>query len=70
MKFIILRTNCLVFNITIIKDGRKNKVFESYEEIDNWIVENNFNKHEFSILRIEESEYDLKTILNTHISKT
>lgn len=70
MKFIILRTNCSVFNITIIKDEQINKVFESYEEIDNWIAENNFNKNEFSILRIEESEYDLKTILNTHISKT
>lgn len=70
MKFIILRTNCSVFNITIIKDGQLNKVFESDEEIDNWIAENNFNKNEFSILRIEESEYDLKTILNTHISKT
>ena len=56
--------------ITIIKDGQLNKVFESDEEIDNWIAENNFNKNEFSILRIEESEYDLKTILNTHISKT
>lgn len=69
MKFLLLRTNCSLFNIDIIKDSQKNKVFDSYEEIDNWIIENNFSENEFSILSFEESIFDLKSILKDHISK-
>lgn len=69
MKFLILRTNCSLFDIEIIKDSQKNRVFNSYEEIDNWIVENNFNETDYSVIPFEESFFDLKSILEEHISK-
>jgi len=69
MKFLILRTNCSLFDIEIIKDSQKNKVFESQEEIGLWIFENNFNETDFTIIPFDESFFDLKTILNEHISK-
>lgn len=69
MKFIILRTNCSLFDIEIIKDSQKNKVFESQDEIDLWIFENNFNENDFTIIPFDESFFDLKTILTDHISK-
>ena len=69
MKFLILRTNCSLFDIEIIKDLQKNKVFESQEEIGLWIFENNFNETDFTIIPFDESFFDLKTILNEHKSK-
>lgn len=69
MKFLLLRTNCSLFDIEIIKDSQKNKVFESQEEIGLWIFENNFNENDFTIIPFEESFFDLKSILNEHISK-
>lgn len=69
MKYLILQTNCSLFDIDIIKEFGKNKVFDTREGIDKWFIENNLEESNFSILAFDESIFNLETILNKFNSK-
>lgn len=69
MKYLILRTNCSLFDIDIIKEFEKNKVFDTREGIDKWFIENNLEESDYSILAFDESIFNLETILNQFNSK-
>jgi hypothetical protein len=63
MKFILLNTNCSIYDIKIIKESDKNKVFNSTEEIDQWLFYNRLDSDAFLIIPIEDNLNDLKSIL-------
>lgn len=64
MKYLLLRTNCSIKDVEIIKESQENKVFNSHNEIDEWLFDNNFNEEDFSILKYEESPSELQTVFN------
>lgn len=69
MKYLILRTNCSLFDIDIIKELEKNKVFDSREDIDKWLRDNNLEENDYSILAFDESIFNLQNILNEFNTK-
>lgn len=69
MKYLLLRTNCHINDVEIIKESQENKVFNSRNEIDDWLFYNNFNEEDFSILKYEESSSNLQTVFNRNIFK-
>lgn len=69
MKFILLQINCSIYDIQILKEFDKNKVFESREEIDQWIYDNHLNPNDYSIIPFEDVSNNLKTILSEYTFK-
>lgn len=65
MKIILLQNTNSPECIEIVKEEGKNKVFESYNEMDEWFFENNLNNESFIPLIIEENKTDLRTILSS-----
>jgi hypothetical protein len=64
MKIILLQNSNSPEYVEIVKEGSKNKVFESYNEMDEWFFENNLNNELFIPLILEENKTDLRTIFN------
>jgi hypothetical protein len=69
MKFVILKINCDICDITIIKDGDKNRVFSSYEEIDAWIFDENLEQNDYAVLCIDNQTFDFQKILEDNQNK-
>ena len=69
MKFVILKINCHISDITIIKDNNKNIVFDSYDEIDAYFVKENLEQNDYSILCIDRIVHDFDKILQNNINK-
>ncbi len=69
MKFIVLQTNCNLYDIKIIKESDKNKVFGSREDIDQWIFDNDLDSNNYTIISFEEFPNDLKNILSEYNCK-
>ncbi len=69
MKFIVLQTNCNLYDIKIIKESDKNKVFGSREDIDQWICDNDLDSNNYTIISFEELPNDLKNILSEYNCK-
>jgi hypothetical protein len=69
MKFIVLQTNCNLYDIKIIKESDKNKVFGSREDIDQWICDNDLDSNNYTIISFEEFPNDLKNILSEYNCK-
>lgn len=69
MKFVILKINCDISEISILKDNNKNIVFDSYEEIDAYFVKENLEQNDYSILCIDRKTQDFEKILQDNINK-
>ena len=68
MKIILIKTDTSPEYIEIVKENDLNLVFESYNEIDDWIYENGLNMQNFTPIEIEKNNFDLNSIIkrNTH----
>jgi len=66
MQFIVLQTNCNIYDIQILKESDKNKVFESREDIDQWIYDNDLDANNYTIISFEEFPNNLKNILSEY----
>jgi hypothetical protein len=69
MKFVILKINCDISDISILKDNNKNIVFDNFDEIDAYFVKENLEQNDYSILCIDRKTHDFEKILQDNINK-
>jgi hypothetical protein len=53
MKFVILKINCDISDITILQKNNKNIVFDSYKDIDDYFYKENLESNNYAILHID-----------------
>lgn len=69
MKIILIKTDKSPEYIEIAKENGLNLVFESYNEIDNWIYDNNLDIEDFILIEIEKNNFNLNSIIKSNIHK-
>ncbi len=69
MKFVILKINCDISEISIVQRDGKNIVFDTIEEIDMYLFSENLEQNDYSVLCIDRNSVDCHTILQNNQNK-
>ena len=69
MIILLIKINSEPILIDFLKEDGKNKIFESFEEVDSWLFDNNSHENEYQPVIIEKPK-DLKNLLQDFIKNS
>lgn len=69
MIILLIKINTEPIHIDFLKEKGKNKVFQSFEEVDSWLFENNSYENEYQPIIIEKTN-DLQNILHNFVNNS